>query len=72
LLNCSLGIFKSQDSAIGKMIGYGLDKRGIMLPSLARPRVLCLLRSPDWLLRPSQPPVKYVMGADFPEEKRLE
>jgi hypothetical protein len=67
LLNCSLGILKSQDSVIGKM-----DNRGAMLPSLARPRVLCLLQGPDWLLWLSQPPVQYVMGADFPEEKRLE
>jgi len=70
LLNCLLGIFKSQDSVIGKMIGYELDNRGAMLPSLAKPRVLCLLQGPDWLLRPSHSPVLYVMGADFPEEKR--
>jgi len=42
LLNCSLGIFKSQDSVIGKMIGYELDNRGAMLPSLAKPRVSSL------------------------------
>jgi len=50
LLNCSLSILKSQDSVIGKMIGYGLENRGAMLPSLARPRVLCLLQGPDWFL----------------------
>jgi len=54
------------------MIGYEMDNRGAMLPSLAKPRVLGLLRGPDWLSRPSQSPVQYVMGADFPREKRLE
>jgi hypothetical protein len=54
----------SRDSAIGIATHYGLDDRGVGVPSPGRVKNFLLFHGP------TQPPIQWVLGALSPEVKR--
>jgi hypothetical protein len=53
----------SRGSAVGIATAYGLDDRGVGVPSPARAKNIYCSMSSRLVLRPTQPPIQWVPGA---------
>jgi hypothetical protein len=66
-MNCALTLFWSPSSSVSTVSGYGLEDQVIEVRSLAEAKGFFPLTSVSRpALRPTQPPVQWVLGVLFP------
>jgi hypothetical protein len=64
------GTTRSRDSVVGRATGYGLDDRGVGVPSPGRVKNFLFSTWSKPALGPTQPPIQWVPGALSPGVKR--
>jgi hypothetical protein len=65
-----LGVWRSRDGSVGIATGYGLDERGVGLPSPGWVKNFPFTTSCRLALGPTQPPIQGVPGDVYPGVKR--